>query len=136
MFIAGRHVPFVSITNYTEGGKGEGESPLVYLAPAGRYVYSLRRLPMHSQPPKSPLSGATCWKLPRVDSFVSITNYTEGGKGEGESPLVYLAPEGRHVYSRATCKYLKAPEGRQVRFVSITNSDGLSEWHGGGSVCI
>ena len=53
--------------------------------------------------------------------FVSITNYTEGGKGEGESPLVYLAPEGRHVYSRATCKYLKAPEGRHVPFVSITN---------------
>ena len=49
--------------------------------------------------------------------FVSITNYTEGGKGEGESPLVYLAPEGRHVYSRATCKYLKAPAGRHVRFV-------------------
>ena len=40
MFIAGRHVPFVSITNYTEGEKGEGESPLVYLAPAGRHVYS------------------------------------------------------------------------------------------------
>ena len=30
---------------------------------------------------------------------------------------LYLAPEGRHVYSRATYKYLKAPEGRQVRFV-------------------
>ena len=30
---------------------------------------------------------------------------------------LYLAPEGRYVYSRATCKYLKAPEGRHVRFV-------------------
>ena len=57
--------------------------------------------------------------------FVSITNYTEGGKGEGESPLVYLAPEGRHVYSRATCALCLNHE-----------LDGLSEWHGGGSVCI
>ena len=36
----------------------------------------------------------------------------KGESGEGEEP--YLAPEGRYVYSWATCKYLKAPEGRYV----------------------
>ena len=89
MFIAGRHVPFVSITNYTEGGKGEGESPLVYLAPEGRHVYSRATYKYLKAPEgRHVYSWATCKYL--------------------------KAPEGRHVYSRATCKCLKAPEGRHV----------------------
>ena len=60
MFIAGRHVPFVSITNYTEGGKGEGESPLVYLAQRGDMFIAGRHVP-----------------------FVSITNYTEEEREKG-----------------------------------------------------
>ena len=83
----------------------------MYLAPAGRMFIAGRHANI-LKPQRGDMFIAG-----RHVPFVSITNYTEGGKGEGESPLVYLAPAGRHVYSWATCKYLKAPEGRHVRFV-------------------
>ena len=38
-----------------------------------------------------------------------------------EETLPYLAPEGRHVYSTRHAPNTKAPEGRQVPFVSITD---------------
>ena len=45
---------------------------------------------------------------------------------------LYLAPTGRHVYSRATCKYLKAPEGRYV-YSGATCALCLNhQLHGGG----
>ena len=75
----------------------EGESPLMHLAPAGRYVYRPAARPKQPKPQR----GDMCIKR---DASEKHPREAENGitkRREGESPLVHLAPAGRHVYRPA-----------------------------------
>ena len=82
--------------------------PIVpHLAPEGQHVYSTRHTPNTLKPQRGDRCALSQSRIQRI---------------ERRRDRLHLAPAGQHVYStHGIHKYPKAPEGRQVRFVSITD---------------
>ena len=64
--------------------KWEGESPLVYLAPAGRHVYRTRHAPNTTKPQRGDMCALSQSQIRPI---------------QRRRERLYLAPAGRYVYS-------------------------------------
>ena len=72
------------------------------LAPAGRHVYRKRGIHKYLKPQRGDMCALSQSRIRRI---------------ERRRERLYLAPEGRHVYSTRHTQITKAPEGRHVPFV-------------------
>ena len=80
----------------------------LYLAPAGRYVYSTRHAPNTLKPQRGGM-----WHL----------SESRIGRIARRRERLYLAPAGRHVYSTRHTPNTKAPEERQVYDISRVSTE-------------
>ena len=74
----------------------------LYLAPAGRHVYSTRHAPNTLKPQRGDISYLSESRIGRIAR---------------RRERLYLAPAGRYVYSTRHAPNTKAPEGRHLLFV-------------------